>query len=53
RAIQKILKKHEAYDIKVIKMGTGNKSVRMIAWTFLAKEEQQVWRTLRWNKKEA
>jgi len=52
RAIQKILKKHEAYDIKVIKMGTGNKSVRMIAWTFLAKEEQQVWRTLRWNKKE-
>ena len=51
RAIQKILKKHETTAIKVIPMGTGNKSSRLIAWTFLTTQEQQEWRTSRWNKK--
>lgn len=51
RAIQKIIKKHEASEIKVIPMGTGNKSTRLVAWSFLNKEEQQAWRTNRWNTK--
>jgi 23S rRNA (adenine1618-N6)-methyltransferase len=30
-------------------MGTGNKSSRIVAWTFLSREEQKEWRETRWN----
>ena len=33
-----------AKDVKTIHMGTGNKISRIIAWTFLTKEEQRVWK---------
>jgi len=38
------LEKYGAKDVKTINMGTGNKISRIIAWTFLTKEEQRVWK---------
>jgi 23S rRNA (adenine1618-N6)-methyltransferase len=39
----------EANQIKAIPMGTGNKTSRIVAWTFLSNEEQNDWREARWN----
>ena len=39
----------EAIEIKTIPMGQGNKSSRLIAWTFLTSEEQQTWAKSRWK----
>jgi 23S rRNA (adenine1618-N6)-methyltransferase len=44
KGIYKSLNKLEAVQIKTIPMGTGNKSSRIVAWTFLSKEEQKEWR---------
>jgi len=49
KGIYKSLEKLEASKIRTIPMGTGNKSSRIVAWTFLSKEEQKVWRTSRWK----
>lgn len=49
KGIYKSLEKVEANQIKTIPMGTGNKSSRIVAWTFLAKEEQKEWRETRWR----
>lgn len=38
------LEKFKAKQIKTIPMGTGNKSTRILAWTFLSEEEQKKWR---------
>jgi 23S rRNA (adenine1618-N6)-methyltransferase len=43
------LRKAKAEDVKTIPMGQGNKSSRVVAWTFLTKEEQKSWRNGRWN----
>lgn len=48
--IYKILEHLEVADFKTIPMGTGNKSSRIVAWTFLSKEEQKEWRETRWSK---
>lgn len=45
----KTLKMVEAAEVKILPMGQGNKSSRVIAWTFLTKEEQKAWKTSRWN----
>ena len=45
----KLIDKTGAYFIKTIPMGTGNKSTRIVAWTFLSKDEQIKWREERWN----
>ncbi len=50
KGIYKSLEKTEASQIKTIPMGTGNKSSRIVAWTFLSKEEQKEWRETRWKK---
>lgn len=47
--IYKALEKVEAKQVKTIPIGTGNKSGRIVAWTFLNKEEQKEWRTTRWK----
>ena len=39
-----------AFDIKTINMGQGNKISRLVAWTFLDREQQKAWSKLRWNK---
>jgi 23S rRNA (adenine1618-N6)-methyltransferase len=42
------LAKAAAVSVKTIPMGQGNKTSRIIAWTFLSKEEQKKWRETRW-----
>jgi len=39
----------KATAVKTIEMGTGNKSTRIVAWTFLNKAEQKEWRDARWK----
>lgn len=43
------LKKEEAKEVKTIAMGQGNKSSRILVWTFLGEEEQQDWIKNRWK----
>jgi len=52
KGIYNSLKKNEANQIKTIPMGTGNKSSRIVAWTFLSKEEQKEWKETRWKIKQ-
>lgn len=52
KKIYKMLEEVETMHLKTIPIGTGNKSSRIIAWTFLTKEEQKVWREKRWREKE-
>ena len=49
KGIYKSLEKVAATQIKTIAMGTGNKSTRIVAWTFLSKEEEKEWRETRWK----
>ena len=46
--VYKALKKVEAVEVKTIPMGQGNKTSRIVAWTFLTKEQQQKWKNTRW-----
>lgn len=48
KGIYKLLEKIEPDQVKEIPMGTGNKSSRIVAWTFLSKKEQKEWRETRW-----
>ena len=52
KGIYKVLNDMEATGIKTIPIGTGNKSSRIIAWSFLSKEEQKEWRETRWRTAE-
>lgn len=38
-----------ARDVQTIPMGQGNKSSRMVSWTFLTKEQQNNWVKERWS----
>jgi len=49
KGIYKSLEKLEAIQVKTIPMGTGNKSSRIVAWTYLTQKEQASWREGRWN----
>ena len=49
KGIYKALEKVEATKVKTIPMGTGNKSTRIVAWTFLTPEEQKEWKQTRWK----
>lgn len=44
KGVYKALDSLGAVAVKTIPMGTGNKSTRIVAWTFLSKEEQKEWR---------
>ncbi len=44
------LKKADAVGIRTIPMGQGNKTSRIIAWSFLSKEQQNIWRNSRWKE---
>jgi 23S rRNA (adenine1618-N6)-methyltransferase len=46
--LQQTLKKLNAVEVKVIPMGQGNKQSRILAWTFLPKDAQKVWKKERW-----
>jgi 23S rRNA (adenine1618-N6)-methyltransferase len=44
-----MLEKMEAVEVKVIPMGQGNKTSRIVAWTFLTPEQQVKWAEKRWK----
>lgn len=48
RGIYKLLESVEARQVVTKPMGTANKSTRIVAWTFLSKEEQKEWAQTRW-----
>ena len=48
KGIYKLLEKVEVTQVKRIPMGTGNKSSRIVAWTFLSEEELKSWTERRW-----
>ena len=52
KSVYLALNKSEAIEVKTIPMGQGNKISRIVAWTFLNKEQQKEW-IKRWieNKK--
>lgn len=43
------LKKAKVNQIKIIPMGTSNKSTRIIAWSFLSKKELLIWQASKWK----
>jgi 23S rRNA (adenine1618-N6)-methyltransferase len=51
RGIYQALEKHKATQVRTIPMGTGNKSTRIVSWTFLSKDEQLKWVDLRFKTK--
>lgn len=46
------LKEVKAAKVMTIPMGQGNKSSRILAWTFLDKEQRKDWRKSRWEQKQ-
>ena len=49
RGLCQALEKEKAVEVKMIPMGQGNKTSRILAWTFLIREQQKHWITTRWN----
>lgn len=49
KSIYEALEKAEAFEVKTLPMGQGNKTSRIVAWTFLDKEQQKEWKNNRWN----
>ncbi|MCF6351746.1 MAG: 23S rRNA (adenine(1618)-N(6))-methyltransferase RlmF [Cyclobacteriaceae bacterium] len=49
KAIQMALKEADARSVKTISMGQGNKSSRIIVWSFLSATEQMDWVSERWK----
>lgn len=43
------LEKNYAKQIETIPMGTGNKTTRILAWSFLSKDDQSEWGKARWH----
>jgi len=50
RSIYEALRKVEALEVKTIPMGQGNKTGRIVAWTFLPREQQFIWAKTKWNR---
>lgn len=48
KGIYQSLENNQAVQVRTIPMGTGNKTSRIVAWTFLSKAEQKEWREARW-----
>ncbi|MGY2131096.1 23S rRNA (adenine(1618)-N(6))-methyltransferase RlmF [Hymenobacter sp. HD11105] len=49
--LYKSLEKAGAAEVRTINMAQGQKSSRIVAWTFLNAEQQQAWREKRWGAK--
>ncbi|MDR3653911.1 MAG: 23S rRNA (adenine(1618)-N(6))-methyltransferase RlmF [Paludibacter sp.] len=48
-AVYEALKHAGALEVKTIPMGQGTKVSRIVAWTFLKKDQQNGWMNTRWN----
>lgn len=51
KSVYNTLKQVKAAHVETIPMGQGNKTSRIVAWTFLSKEEQKNWKNTRWQVK--
>jgi len=49
KAIYTTLQEVGATEVETLEMGQGNKSSRVVAWSFLNKEEQMAWKISRWK----
>lgn len=45
------LRRADAVEVETIPMGQGNKTSRLLAWTFLVPTEQKKWANIRWKMK--
>jgi 23S rRNA (adenine1618-N6)-methyltransferase len=50
KSVYSALKKVAAVDVKTIPMGQGNKTSRIVAWTFLTQKQQRIWIHTRWKR---
>ncbi len=50
KSIYAALKNVDAVAVKTIAMGQGNKTSRIVAWTFLSAEQQKEWKNTRWKE---
>lgn len=50
KSLEAVLKKVKALEVRQIPMGQGNKSSRLIAWSFLKRHEQEKWARERWTQ---
>jgi len=48
-SIYEVLKKVEATEVKTIPMGQGNKSSRIVVWTFFKPEQKKHWANTKWK----
>ena len=48
KSVYAALKNAEAIEVKTIPMSQGNKTSRIVAWTFLTHEQQKKWIDTRW-----
>jgi 23S rRNA (adenine1618-N6)-methyltransferase len=48
RSVNEALKKADAVEKKIIPIGQGNKSGRIVAWTFFTTEQKKNWVEKRW-----
>ena len=49
KRVSKLLGASQAKQVRTKPMGTGNKSTRIVAWTFLSEQERKVWAETRWG----
>lgn len=49
KSIYKSLENEKAVEVKTIPMGQGNKTSRIVAWTFLNTAQQKEWRDKNWK----
>lgn len=49
KGVYKALENAGPKRLRTLPLGTGNKSSRIVAWTFFSKEEQKEWRETRWK----
>jgi 23S rRNA (adenine1618-N6)-methyltransferase len=50
KSAYKILAETEATETHTIPMGQGNKTSRLLTWTYLTKKEQKKWKDSRWKE---
>ena len=51
KSIYSELKTAGAFEVKTIEMSHGNKTSRIVAWTWLTSEQQRNWMKTRWNNR--
>lgn len=49
KSVYAALKNAKAFDVKTISMQQGNKTSRVVAWTYLTAERQKKWTDTRWG----